>query len=248
MYKRVEAVEIPEELDLTKLPRHVAIIMDGNGRWAVRRGQPRVFGHRSGVDSLRRVVEASVQVGLPYLTVFAFSTENWKRPQEEVNALMELLVAYLRSEINSLQEQRIKLQAIGELDALPERARQELAAVIAATRNNRGLILTIGLNYGGRAEIVRAARQLAADAVARRIRPEDITEEVFPAYLYTSQFPDPDLIIRPAGEWRLSNFLLWQAAYSELWVTNTLWPDFSPSEFYAALIAYQGRQRRFGGL
>lgn len=235
-------------LDPHRLPRHVAIIMDGNGRWALRQGLPRVAGHRAGVETLRAIVESCIDIGIGVLTVYAFSTENWKRPREEVAALMDLLVEYLRRELPELKRNGVQIRAMGDLAPLPEAARQELQRAQEETRQEQKLVLNIAVNYGGRAELIRAAR-LIGEAVAKgALRPEEINEETFVRYLYTADLPDPDLIIRPSGEMRLSNFLLWQSAYSELWVTPTLWPDFTPADFWTALADYQQRHRRFGGL
>lgn len=235
-------------LNPERMPRHVAIIMDGNGRWATRRGLPRAVGHRAGVNTLREIVKASVELPIEVLTVYAFSTENWRRPQDEVLALMQLLVEYLDLEAENLRRNNVQVRAIGMIEDLPAEAREKLAYVVRLTAGNRGLIFNLALNYGGRAEIVRACRALAGLVKDGRLQPEDISPEVFSDFLYTAGLPDPDLVIRPAGEMRLSNFLIYQAAYSEIWVTNTFWPDFTRSDYYRALLAYQRRERRFGGL
>jgi len=237
-----------KRVDPRRLPRHVAIIMDGNGRWALRQGLPRVAGHRAGVETLRAIVETCVEAGIEVLTVYAFSTENWKRPQEEVNALMDLLVEYLRKELPELKRNGVRVRAIGDIAPLPLAAQQELLRAQAETAEERKLVLNIAVNYGGRAELVRAARLLATEVLAGSLRPEEIDEDTFAKFLYTAGLPDPDLIIRPSGEMRLSNFLLWQSAYSELWITSTLWPDFMPADLWAAIAGYQRRHRRFGGL
>ncbi|WP_406678690.1 isoprenyl transferase [Moorella sp. ACPs] len=236
------------ELEPGKLPRHVAIIMDGNGRWARKRGLPRVAGHRAGVESLRDIVRACVDWGIAILTVYAFSTENWKRPREEVEALMNLLVEYMRRELPELKKEGVQVRAIGRLEALPLAARQELARARRETAGNSRLILNLALNYGGRAELVDACRHIARQVLAGKLRPEDIDEDALKGALYTGDLPDPDLLIRPSGEMRLSNFLLWQLAYTELWFADVYWPDFRRENLRQALLAYQQRERRFGGL
>lgn len=231
-----------------KLPRHVGIIMDGNGRWAEKRGLPRVAGHRAGVESLREMVRCFLKLNIPVLTVYAFSTENWKRPSDEVNTLMELLVFYLRTQKTELLENGVRLRFIGDVAGLPREARREVAEAEEQLASGNRLVLNVALNYGGRAEIVKACRRIAELVKEGRLSPEDINEELFARYLDTSSLPDPDLIIRPAGEMRISNFLLWQAAYSEFWVTDRLWPDFREADLLQALADYQRRERRFGGL
>lgn len=239
---------LKQALNPERLPRHVAIIMDGNGRWATRRGMPRVAGHRAGVNTLREIVKASVELPIEVLTVYAFSTENWSRPLDEVQTLMRLLVEYLDLEAENLRRNNVQVRGIGVIEDLPPQAREKLASVARLTAGNRGLIFNLALNYGGRAEIVQACRTLAGLVRDGRLQPEDISPEVFSGFLYTAGLPDPDLVIRPAGEMRLSNFLIYQAAYSEIWVTNTFWPDFTRSDYYRALLDYQRRERRFGGL
>ncbi len=233
-------------LDLSRLPRHVAIIMDGNGRWAKRRGLRRVRGHAEGAESVRVVVRLARRLGLDYLTLYAFSEENWQRPSLEIRALMNLLLRYLRQELRELRENNILLRAIGDLQRLPENVQKELARVEEATRDGAKMTLSLALSYGGRSEIVQAAQSLAQDLVAGRLRPEDINPESFSSRLYTAGMPDPDFLIRTSGEYRLSNFLLWQTAYTELYFTDTLWPDFREDEFIKALLEYQHRDRRFG--
>lgn len=228
-------------LDPARVPAHVAVIMDGNGRWAQRRGKPRLWGHRAGAESVRAVVRAAGDAGVKVLTLYAFSTENWSRSAGEVNGLMALLVGTLRREIRRLDENNVRLRAIGRLDGLPAAVRAGLKKAITALADNTGLVLTLALNYGGRQEIVDAARRVAAAG-------EAITEESLARRLYTADLPDPDLMIRTSGEYRLSNFLLWQSAYTELYVTPVLWPDFREGEFYEALLDYQRRERRFGGV
>ena len=236
------------QVDRTKMPQHMAIIMDGNGRWAKKRGLPRTAGHRYGVEALRKVIEASVELKLPILTVYAFSTENWKRPKEEVNVLMNLIVEYLQKEIDELHRQNIKIRTIGSIKELPLEAREELAQAEKRTAQNTGLLLNVALNYGGRMEILEAARAVARGVESGALKSSDVTEELFASYFYTAGQPDPDLLIRPSGEFRISNFLLWQLAYAELYFTDIYWPDFNKAEFYRAILNYQGRNRRYGGV
>lgn len=231
-----------------KLPCHLAIIMDGNGRWAQSKGLPRSAGHRAGVDALRRAIAACVELDIKVLTVYAFSTENWRRPQGEISILMNLIVEYLRREIGEMHRQSIYVHAIGDLAPLPEDARQELLRAEKITRNNTGLILNVAVNYGGRSEIVQAARSIGEEIAAGKLKTEEITEELFASHLYTSGQPDPDLLIRPSGEQRISNFLLWQLAYAEFYYTDMYWPDFNKHELEKAIAFYQTRQRRYGGL
>jgi undecaprenyl diphosphate synthase len=233
-------------LDLSRLPAHVAIIMDGNGRWAQQRGLSRIEGHRRGKDSVRAIVETSRRLGLRYLSLFAFSTENWNRPRREVDALMNLLRRYLRTELRKMMKNEVRLLAIGDTRRLPAILQEELQSVIDATRHNQQLTVLLALSYGGREDIVRAARTLARRARDGDIDPDDIDETRFAQSLSTADVPDPDLLIRTSGEMRLSNFFLWQAAYTEIFVTDTLWPDFREPEFLAALAQYQQRERRFG--
>ena len=233
-------------LDPQKIPRHVAIIMDGNGRWAQRRGLMRVRGHVAGIESVRVVSRVARGLGISYLTLFAFSEENWRRPRMEIRVLMGLMRSYLRRELAEMQANQIALKAIGNLSQLPERVRRELAETIAATSHGSRMDLTLALSYGGRSEIVHAVQSLAREVAAGRLKPEDIDAALFARSLYTAGMPDPDLIIRTSGELRLSNFLLWQSAYTELYVTETLWPDFREDDFLKALETYQQRDRRFG--
>ena len=233
-------------IDKTNVPRHVAIIMDGNGRWAKKNGSMRVKGHQSGVKSVREVTEAAAEVGVEYLTMYAFSTENWSRPEYEVNALMHLLVSTIRKETKGLQKNNIKLRAIGNLDSLPSVCQRELQEAIKLTANNTGLNLVLALSYSGRWDIVNACKKIAEDVKTGTIQPEDIDNSLFASHLDTKDYPDPELMIRTSGEMRISNFLLWQLAYSELYITETLWPDFNKEEFYKAIMAYQRRERRFG--
>jgi undecaprenyl diphosphate synthase len=230
------------------LPHHVAIIMDGNGRWATERGLPRIEGHRHGFESAREVARLCRDWGIPLLTLFAFSTENWKRPRREVDFLMSRLQEFLRKHRQELVENDVHVRVIGSQDGLPAGARRELARTVAATRDNSRYTLVLAINYGARHEIVEAARSIARMAAAGELRPEDVDEALFEGQLYTAGLPAPDLVIRTAGEMRLSNFLLWQLSYAELYVTDAWWPDFGEEEFLAALHAYARRCRRFGGL
>jgi undecaprenyl diphosphate synthase len=227
---------------LTVVPRHVAIIMDGNGRWARERGLPRLAGHRAGTENTRRIIESCVEYGVPVLTLYAFSTENWQRPREEVDGLLHILSQVIDRETAALHENGVQLRHLGSPEGLPRALRERVERAVALTRNNSRLLLNVAFNYGGRAEILQAVRRLLAE----RVPPEALSEELFASYLHTAGVPDPDLIIRTAGEMRLSNFLLWQAAYAEYWSTPTHWPDFGKEEFYRALCAYGQRQRRFG--
>ncbi len=228
--------------------RHVAIIMDGNGRWARERGLERSAGHRQGAEQVRVVLEAAQEFGLEYLTLYAFSTENWKRPPQEVLGLMNLLSEFLDRQLPQLMERKIRLKTLGRTDGLPEGPRRKLLQAIAATAENRGGTLVLALNYGGRAELVDAARKLGRAVAAGKVNPETLDEQKFRDFLYDPEIPDPDLLIRTSGELRLSNFLLWQLAYSELYVTPVLWPDFGRNELAEAIAAYGRRDRRFGGI
>jgi undecaprenyl diphosphate synthase len=230
------------------LPAHVAIIMDGNGRWAKKKLLNRVKGHERGAETVRTIARACATAGIPFLTLFAFSTENWQRPRSEVAALMELLGRFLVNELPELQQQQIRLNAIGERHRLPAAVRGKLDAAIAATAANTGLTMTLALSYGGRADITEAARSVARMVAAGTMSPDAITDDVVAAHLSTAGIPDPDLLIRTSGEQRISNFLLWQIAYTELCITQTLWPDFTEAEFLAILDAYARRERRFGAI
>jgi len=243
-----EEMQILRSLDLSRLPRHVAIIMDGNGRWAGRRHLPRVAGHRAGIASVRDVVEASARLGLEAITLYAFSKENWKRPRAEVETLMQLLREYLRRELETLQKNRIRFRVIGAIEELVAPVREELERGMAATSSNDGLLFNIALSYGGRAEIVEACRRLLTEAASGRVDPASLDEATFARFLYTAGVPDPDLLIRTSGELRVSNFLLWQIAYAEIWVTETLWPDFRRRELFRAIADFQKRNRRYGGI
>ena len=229
-------------LNLTNLPQHVAIIMDGNGRWAKQRGLPRLEGHRVGVENIRRVVDVFAEYRIKYLTLFAFSTENWNRPGDEVRGLLKILEERIDREVQFLHEKGVRIHHLGRLDRLIPKLQRKIKEAIELTRNNTGGTVSIAFDYGGRAEIVEVARRL----IANRISPEDINEVMFREYLYVPEIPDPDLIIRTGGEMRLSNFLLWQAAYSELYFTEVLWPDFGRAEIEEVLVTYSQRQRRFG--
>lgn len=246
--KRSVDEKLYQSLDPARLPRHVAIIMDGNGRWARRRGLPRSMGHRAGVEALRKVMEAARNLGIPYLTVYAFSTENWKRPREEVDFLMRLLLEYLGRELGELKRNGVRVLVIGDTDRLPNEVQLRVREAEEHTKNNNAMQLNVAVNYGGRWEITHAVQELLRQCQAGEINPHELTEDKFADYLLTKGIPDPDLLIRTAGELRLSNFLLWQVAYSEFWSTATLWPDFTEKEFVQALMVYQNRQRRFGAI
>ncbi|HWS86931.1 MAG TPA: isoprenyl transferase [Pyrinomonadaceae bacterium] len=235
-------------LDWSRLPRHVAVIMDGNGRWAARRGQPRVAGHRAGVEAVRSTVDTGARLGLGALTLYAFSTENWKRPRLEVDALMRMLKRYLRLELEEIHRQNIRFQPIGRIGGLRESVRRELERAVERTAGNTGMVLSVALNYGGRAEIVDAVRAAARALAAEGRAAEELTEEEIARHLYTAGLPELDLLVRTSGELRISNFLLWQAAYSEIYVTETLWPDFRRADLLEAVADFQRRDRRFGGL
>lgn len=238
--------DFKEKIDLQRLPQHIAVIMDGNGRWAKQQGKNRVFGHGEGVKSVKRITEACAKLGIKYLTLYTFSTENWARPPLEVTALMELLVTTVRREVRELNAQNIRLNAIGNLNMLPARTRDELLSGMEQTAQNTRMTLTLALSYSARWEIVEAARNIAADAAAGKILLDDIDEKCFGQYLSTYNMPDPELLIRTSGEVRISNFLLWQIAYSELYFTDKLWPEFDEEELYKAIVSYQQRDRRFG--
>ena len=239
--------ELATRLDPDRLPRHIAVIMDGNGRWAKKRFLPRAAGHRSGVESVRSTIEACRRLGVEALTLYAFSVENWKRPKAEVNTLWSLLLRYLRQELDSLDSNGVRLQIIGRIEELPPDVQTELASAISRTSSNTGLTLTVALNYGGRSEIVDAVNRAMADARDKGVESR-LDESSFERYLYTAGLPDPDLLIRTSGEFRVSNFLLWQIAYTEIWVTEKFWPDFREADLLEAMLDYQGRERRFGGL
>ncbi|MDX2226679.1 MAG: isoprenyl transferase [Verrucomicrobiae bacterium] len=231
---------------IKKVPHHVAIIMDGNGRWAKQRGLPRVAGHRRGAESVRAIVTAAGKIGIKYVTLYAFSTENWKRPKTEVAALMVLLEQFLTEKVEELKKNNIRLQAIGRLNDLPEQVQRQLHHAISETASNEGMTLVLALSYSGRAEIIDAVRSMIREVKEGRIDPAQIDDKVFSHHLYTRYYPDPDLLIRTSGEMRLSNFLLWQLSYTEIYVTKTLFPDFREKQFMEALEDYEKRQRRFG--
>ena len=235
-------------LNTEMIPKHIAVVMDGNGRWANKRGLPRAFGHREGASNLKKVCRACVKIGVKYFTVYAFSTENWQRPKSEVDTLMNLLLEYLKNADNELGKENIRIRVIGDKSKLPNEINKEIERVERITSNNDGLYLFIALNYGGRNEIVSATKNIAQDVSDKKISMADICEKSFKNYMYTSDIPDPELLIRSGGERRISNFLLWQIAYTELWFTEVLWPDFNEKVLYEAIIDYQNRSRRFGGV
>jgi len=235
-----------EQINLQRLPRHIAIIMDGNGRWAKEKGQDRLYGHFHGVESVRNIVEGCAELGVEYLTLYAFSTENWDRPQYEVTGLIELLVETIRKETETLNKNNIKLHVIGDVKMLPEYAQKELNESLQITSQNTGLNLVMALSYSSRWELVQAVQHIAEDVKAGKIDPAAITQNTLQQYLATSNFPDPELMIRTSGEYRISNFLLYQLAYAELYFTNVRWPDFRKENLYEAILDFQGRERRFG--
>jgi undecaprenyl diphosphate synthase len=240
--------QLLNQIDFTRLPRHIAVIMDGNGRWAKRRHLPRVAGHRAGVEAVRATVETGARLGIEALTLYAFSIENWKRPPFEIEALMTFLKEYLRKELENIHRNNIRFQTIGRTNELDESVQFELRSATRKTANNTGMALNVALNYGGRVEMVDAFRKLLERCQREGRPPESITEADIARYLYTAGLPDPDLLIRTSGEMRVSNFLLWQIAYAEIYVTGTLWPDFRRPDLFAAIIDYQKRERRYGGL
>src|SRR6056297_848321 len=237
---------LKEKIQLEPVPKHVAIIMDGNGRWAKQQGLPRVIGHRSGVKAVRAVTEGAGELGITHLTLYAFSTENWKRPALEVQALMTLLVETVKAEIKTFNKNNIRLQAIGDLEKLPKKSREALQQGINKTASNTGLTLILALNYSARWDILQATQSIANEAKENKIDPEDIDEKAFEAHLSTRDYPDPELMIRTSGESRISNFLLWQLAYAELYFTPIFWPEFRKEHFYTAILDFQNRERRFG--
>lgn len=239
-------MDVLPSIDRNNLPRHIAIIMDGNGRWAKERGQDRIYGHHEGVVSVREVVNTCGELGISYLTLYTFSTENWNRPQHEVNALMELLVTTIRKEVDDLKKNNVRLHVIGDFASLPALCQKELNEAKEITASNTGLNLILALSYSARWEILEAAKHIAQDAIAGTLKPEAINDELFHQYLCTAAFPDPELLIRTSGEYRISNYLLYQLAYAELYFTNVHWPDFRKPQLYEALLSYQQRERRFG--
>lgn len=235
-----------EQIDTTKLPQHIAVIMDGNGRWAKERGKLRVFGHHNGVLSVRDIVEGAGEIGVKYLTLYTFSSENWNRPKYEVTAIMELLISTINKEIKKLMENNVRLNTIGDMDMLPNKCKAELNNAIDKTSGNTGLVLTLALSYSSRREILQAVQAIAQKVEAGELNSADINEELFSQHLHTSNIPDPELLIRTSGEYRISNFLLWQIAYAELYFTEKLWPDFRREDLFEAILDYQKRERRFG--
>lgn len=244
----MDKTDYEKRVDFSKIPRHIAIIMDGNGRWANRKFMPRTMGHKAGMEALHRTVETCARIKVAFLSVYAFSTENWKRPPEEVNYLMQLLVEYIDKEIDELHRNNIKIMITGDYASLPVQCVKGVEKALDRTKNNTGMILNIALNYGSRREIVRAVKIIAEKAVDNEINPADIDEDLIGSLLYTQNIPDPDLLIRTAGEMRISNFMLWQVAYTELFITPVMWPDFDRSILMQAIWNYQQRERRFGGL
>jgi undecaprenyl diphosphate synthase len=239
-------MDFKQNIDKKKLPRHIAIIMDGNGRWAKQRGKERIFGHENGIQAVRETVEAAGEIGVKYLTFYAFSTENWCRPQKEVDTLMELLVSAIKNETPELMEKGVKLHAIGDLNSLPKKCRKELDDAIELTKNNSLVNVIIALSYSSQWEIVDAVKKIGQKVKSGDLQPEEINKQEFQNHLQTSDFPDPDLLIRTSGELRISNFMLWQIAYAELYFTPVLWPDFRKKHFFQAIVDYQRRERRYG--
>ncbi len=235
-----------ENIDFNNLPRHIAVIMDGNGRWAKKKGAMRIFGHKNAIQAVKDVTEGCGELGIKYLTLYAFSTENWSRPKAEIDGLMELLVSTLKQEIKTLMDNQVKLKTIGDTSNLPVDCQKNLAWAIDQTKNNSGLTLVLALSYSGRWEIIKATKAIASEIEQGKIKASDINESLFENYLQTSSIPDPELLIRTSGELRVSNFLLWQIAYTELYITPTLWPDFRKEHLYEAIWSYQQRERRFG--
>lgn len=241
-----EKMSIKKEINLERLPRHIAVIMDGNGRWAKERGKPRLFGHKNAIKAVRDVSEACKELGVGCLTLYAFSTENWNRPQDEVKGLMVLMGQTIKKEVNTLLRDNVQLRVIGDLSRMPKVYYEQVKFAIEATKNCTGMILEIALSYSGRWDITEAARKIAREAVEGKLNPDDITEETFSNHLATAGIPDPELMIRTSGELRISNYLMWQLAYSELYFTNKYWPDFRKEDLYEAIVDYQQRERRFG--
>ena len=239
-------MSLKSKINLDKLPKHIAVIMDGNGRWAKKQGFKRVLGHEKGTEAVRQTVEAAAELGIEALTLFAFSTENWNRPKFEVDTLMSLLVSSLKKEISTLQKNNVRLQTIGNIEKLPRKAKEQLAEVIELTKNNTRLTLTLALNYGSREEIINATKNISKKIVNNELKIEEIDENIINSHLYTFTLPVVDFLVRTSGEKRISNFLLWQIAYAELYFTEVLWPDFNKEDFYEAILNYQSRERRFG--
>ena len=247
-YEAIDAVELKNSIDMDNLPKHIAIIMDGNGRWAKSRFLPRNFGHQEGMERVIEVVENCSSLGIEYLTLYAFSTENWKRSPEEIAGLMSILVIYIRRELNKLHKNNVKLNILGDITKLPQKPRLEVERALEKTKNNTKMVLNIALNYGGRDEIIFGIKELLKDLKMGKMNIDSITPDDFSDYLYTKGQPDPDLLIRPSGELRISNFMLYQIAYSEFLFSNVLWPDFREKDLYRAILEYQKRNRRFGGI
>ncbi len=241
-----ETKDMHEKIDRGKLPAHIAIIMDGNGRWAQQRGEHRVFGHQNGVDSVRETAEAAAELGIRYLTLYAFSTENWNRPREEINALMHLLVITINNEIKTLNDNNIRLRAMGNLHCLDKKVKEELNEALEKTSHNTRMDLVLALSYSGRWEIVEAAKSIAIQVKEEKLSVDKINEKLFSSYMNLPDIPDPELLIRTSGEFRISNFLMWQTAYTELYFTQKLWPDFRKNDLYEAIVDFQQRERRFG--
>lgn len=243
-----KVLELRNKIDFHNIPNHVAIIMDGNGRWAKKRFLPRTAGHQEGMKRVMDIVEVAKKLNIKYLSLYAFSTENWKRPQEEIDGLMKILVYYIRSELDKIHKNNIRIQVMGDITKLPKTPKGEVEKAMEKTKNNSKMILNIGLNYGGRDEIIYGIKNILEDIKMGKIDEDDITTELFSKYIYTQNLPDPDLLIRPSGELRLSNFMLYQIAYTEFWFSDIYWPDFKEEYFYKAIIDYQKRNRRFGGI
>ena len=247
-YNKKKYEYLMKNIDFSRLPKHIAIIMDGNGRWATKRGMLRAYGHRAGVEALRDIVKACSELKIPVLTVYAFSTENWKRPKEEVDALMDLLVEYVYKEVEELNKNKVKIRAIGRIHELPEKCQRAVKYAVEFTSKNTGLNFNLALNYGGRAELVDAMRKIGKKIQGGIIEIKEIDEKLISDHLYTKELPDPDLLIRPAGDYRISNFLIWQLAYTEFWYTDVMWPDFRRVDMLRAIYEFQQRERRFGGV
>ena len=239
-------MDLKEQINMERLPKHIAIIMDGNGRWAKERGKPRLFGHQSAIQSVREVAEASAELGVEYLTLYAFSTENWNRPVAEVSGLMSLLAQTIKAEVKTLNDNNIRLNAIGDLKSLPKANYDQLMQAIEGTRHNTRMTLTLALSYSGRWDLTQASRRMAQDVAEGKLKPETISDQTISSYLSTAGMPDPELLVRTSGEERISNFLLWELAYSELYFTPKYWPDFRKPDLYEAILDYQHRERRFG--
>ncbi len=241
-------MNLVDNIDKNNIPKHIGIIMDGNGRWAQKRSLPRTFGHREGTKRVIDIVEASYKLGIKSLSLYAFSTENWKRPQEEISKMMELLVYYIKTQLAKIQKNNVKINILGDITPFPDFVKKEISVALSTTQDNDKMILNIGLNYGGRSEIIRAVKSIYKEISKGNLNIEALDEEIFKNYLYTEGQPELDLLIRPSGEMRLSNFMLYQSAYTEFYFSNILWPDFTEDELYKAIIDYQNRDRRFGGL